>query len=59
MNRSKETSLLNRLKLRFGSRISEESTLYDRILPAVLVFMAIVMFALIGFALAVLAGFVR
>lgn len=58
-NERSRVSLLDRLKLRWGSRISEESYLYDRVLPAVILFMGFIMVVLIVFALAVLAGFVR
>jgi hypothetical protein len=53
--------LLDRLKLRkpVGSRISEESYLYGRLLPALILFMGFVMVALIVVALGVLLGVVR
>jgi hypothetical protein len=53
--------LIDRLKLRkpVGSRIPEDSNLYGRLLPAVIIFMGFVMVVLIIFALAVLVGLVR
>ncbi|MFQ5923290.1 MAG: hypothetical protein ACE5M4_10640 [Anaerolineales bacterium] len=53
--------LLDRLKLRkpVGSRISEESYLYGRVIPALILFMGFVMVVLIVLALGVLVGVVR
>jgi len=54
-------ALLDRLGLRkpAGTRISKESNVYGRLLPAVILIMGLVMGVLVLFAIAVLVGLIR